>query len=79
MQVQLSYFAVLRDQRGLSSETVTTEAPTYRALYESLAAEHGFTLPPSLVSVAVNGIFGAMDDSVQEGDQIVFIPPVAGG
>lgn len=79
MTVHLTYFASLRDDRGLSEETVQTSAATYRSLYEELAARHGFRLPTSLVGVAANGVFGEMDDTVGEGDRIVFIPPVAGG
>ena len=79
MKVHLTYFASLRDDRGLSEESIETDAGTYRELYEELAARHEFRLPVSLVGVAANGIFGAMDDSVAEGDRIVFIPPVAGG
>lgn len=79
MKVHLTYFASLRDDRGVSEETVETGAETYRDLYEELAAIHKFRLPVSLVGVAANGIFGAMDDSVAEGDRVVFIPPVAGG
>lgn len=75
MTVHLTYFAVLRDQRGLSKETRTTEAATLRELYEEI----GLELPPHLVTVAVNGAFSFMEAAPQEGDEIVFIPPVAGG
>lgn len=79
MTVHLTYFASLRDDRGLSEETVQTSAATYRELYEELAARHTFRLPVGLVGVAANGVFGALEDSVGDGDRIVFIPPVAGG
>jgi len=75
MTVHISYFAVLREQRGLDRETMETNAKSYRAIYDSL----GLKLPGNLVTVAVGGDFKSMEDAPQEGDQIVFIPPVAGG
>ena len=77
--VTLMYFAVLRDQRGITSETYSTEAQTLESLYEELAAAHGFSLPASAVKAAVNDSFTSMGEPFDEGDEIVFIPPVAGG
>lgn len=77
--VTLTYFAVLRDQRGIASETYSTEARTLEGLYEELAATHGFSLPASAVKAAVNDSFTSMDEPFNEGDEIVFLPPVAGG
>lgn len=77
--VSLVYYAVLREQRGVDSETYSTEAQTLRALYEELAAAHGFKLPASAVKAAINNSFTSMEESFEDGDEIVFIPPVAGG
>lgn len=73
--VTIRYFAILRDQRGLTLETRTTGAPTYQDLYSEL----DLTLSASLVRVAVNSAFKEMTDSIEDGAEIVFIPPVAGG
>jgi molybdopterin synthase sulfur carrier subunit len=77
--VQIQYFAVLREQRGLSIESVTTSAGTLRELYTELAAEHGFALPCERLRVAVNDEFQSWDDQLQGNARVVFIPPVAGG
>ncbi|MBW7893882.1 MAG: MoaD/ThiS family protein [Opitutaceae bacterium] len=79
MKLQLQYFALLREQRGLTEETLETDAGTPVALYEELRAAHGFTLPADRVRAAVNGAFVAADAALKDGDRIVFIPPVAGG
>lgn len=79
MTVQVQYFAVFREQRGLSEETVATEAKTPGALYAELAERYGFSLEPRLVRAAVNGAFAGMDAGLEDGDRVVFIPPVAGG
>lgn len=77
--VHLQYFALLREQRGLSLETLTTSAETAAQLYDELCTRHPFTLPSARLRVAINGEFAAWTTPLSEGAQIVFIPPVAGG
>jgi molybdopterin converting factor subunit 1 len=79
LPVRLEYFALLREQRGLDSETVQTDAATARELYREVAASHGFTLPVERVRVAVNNAFAPWDHALAANDVVVFIPPVAGG
>lgn len=78
-RVTVQYYAILREQAGMSSESVETSCATAQELYAELARVHGFTLPRALMKVAVNGEFAGWDSSLAGGDQIVFIPPVAGG
>ena len=77
--VHVQYFAILREQRGLSAETLTTSAPSLTALYDELRARHKFTLPADRIRAAVNDVFVPSSSPLREGDRIVFIPPVAGG
>jgi molybdopterin synthase sulfur carrier subunit len=77
--LDVHYFAILREQRGLSQEKLTTAAATPGALYEELRARHGFTLPGDRVRAAVNDAFVDAATLLRDGDRIVFIPPVAGG
>ena len=77
--VRVQYFALLREQRGLSQETLSTTATDAAALYVELRARHGFTLPPERLRAAVNGEFAAWPAPLKDGDEVVFIPPVAGG
>lgn len=77
--IRVQYYAILREQAGISRETVTTTAPSSAALYAELAERHGFTLPASLMKVAINGEFAAWATPLSAGDEVVFIPPVAGG
>ena len=78
-RVSLLYYALLREQAGRQSETVDTTAATPAALYAELAARHGFRLPASQLKVAVNAAFSDWERKLADGDEIVFIPPVAGG
>lgn len=77
--LEVRYFALLREQAGISREPLTSAARTPRELYAELRARHGFTLPPEMLKVAVNGDFGDWEQPLVAGDSVVFIPPVAGG
>ena len=78
-RVNLHYYALLREQAGRQSEIVDTTAETPAALYREIAARHGFRLPASQLKVAVNAAFCDWQRRLEDGDEIVFIPPVAGG
>lgn len=77
--VRVRYFAILREQRGVSEEQLQTAAPDAATLYRELAAQHGFTLPVDRLRAALNGDFAPWPAPLAEGDEVVFIPPVAGG
>lgn len=78
-QLSLHYHALLREQRGLGTEVIATDAADPGALYAELRAAHGFTLDAAQLKVAVNGDFAAWDHPLADGDEVVFLPPVSGG
>ena len=78
-RVELNYFAQLREQANRGAERVDTDADSLGTLYAQLQARHGFTLPASTLRVAVNERFCGWDHPLQDGDTVVFIPPVNGG
>lgn len=77
--IHVQYFALLREQRGLSDETVSTAASTAAELYAELRQRHAFTLPAERLRVAIDGEFAPWSHALSEGIRLVFIPPVAGG
>ncbi len=77
--IHLHYFALLREQRGVAAETVTSSAVSPRQLYEELAEKHELTLSGDNIGVAVNNQFSNLDCRLKDGDTVTFIPPVAGG
>jgi len=79
LQVQIKYFALLRDEAGLAEETRTTFASTYRQLFHELKREHKFSLSECMVQVAVNDSYTSIDTLLTDNAKVVFIPPVAGG
>jgi molybdopterin converting factor subunit 1 len=77
--LDIQFFAVLREQAGRSHERVTTTAATPADLYAELRGRYGFTLPVGMLRVAVNDEFCEWSQRLHAGDRVVFIPPVAGG
>jgi molybdopterin converting factor subunit 1 len=79
MNIQLQYYAILREQRGCDRETLQTAAKSPAQLYAELQQRFNFTLPFQNLRVAINGEFQSGDAPLSDGDSVVFIPPVAGG
>jgi molybdopterin converting factor small subunit len=79
MQIRISYYAILREQRGLDEETVRTDNSDLRQLFRDLERAWGFSLSEKHVRPAVNDEFCDWSRPLVDGDHVVFIPPVAGG
>jgi len=77
--IHITYYAILREQRGCSEESIETACDTPESLYERLRAAHGFSLTRNQLRVVVNDAFQSWDTPLAPGDRVVFIPPVAGG
>jgi molybdopterin-guanine dinucleotide biosynthesis protein A len=77
--IKVQYFALLREQAGRSSETVTSRAIDARELYGELQLARGLKLRPEQLRVAINEEFADWSQSLADGDSVVFLPPVAGG
>ena len=77
--IGIEYFAILREQSGLSEEQIETSAETPAELYEALKKQHDFHLETGQLRVSVNHQFCNWDQPLKSGDHVVFIPPVAGG
>ncbi|HEU4691856.1 MAG TPA: MoaD/ThiS family protein [Vicinamibacterales bacterium] len=81
MRVTIRLFARLRDLAGAGELVRDVEGPaTVQSVWKGLVAEM-----PSLgeyertMSVAVNADYSRMSASVNDGDEVAFLPPVSGG
>jgi molybdopterin converting factor subunit 1 len=81
MRVTVRLFARLRDLAGTGEIVREVPAPaTVETVWSGLVAEM-----PALgeyertMSVAVNADYSKMSASVQDGDEVAFLPPVSGG
>lgn len=79
MKVRLLYFASLADRAGCAEESVETNAFEPSALFEEVSLRHSFSLGKERVRVAVNGAIVNWNQPLNDGDEIVFLPPVSGG
>ena len=77
--IHLRYYAQMREQTGHEEESIQTQATTAKDLYEALRLRHDFPLEIGSLAVAVNDEMADMDSEIKDGDNVVFIPPVAGG
>jgi molybdopterin converting factor subunit 1 len=81
MKVRLLFFAVLRDIAGTDErELILPDATTPRDVWQSLRVEFaklaGYTEPPM---AAINEEYAEAEAPLHDGDELAFIPPVAGG
>ena len=79
VRLKVRYFAPLREQAGVTDEVLDDAPADPAALYDRLRLRHGFLLDLAELRVAVNGCFSDMNVQLVAGDEVVFIPPVAGG
>lgn len=81
MKVRLLYFAILRDIIGKSEDELEVPEGTPAAeIWNRLRAKHSalarYERPPM---TAVNERYVSADEPLRDGDEVAFIPPVAGG
>lgn len=79
--MRLLFFAVLRDIAGSGdAELDLPEGTRPRDVWQQLRARHSqlaaYEQPPL---TAINESYASPDDVLRDGDELAFIPPVAGG
>lgn len=81
MKIRLLFFAVLRDIAGHGEEVLeladgTRAGDVWQLLRDRHAPLRDYTQPPM---IAVNESYVRPEEPLQDGDELAFIPPVAGG
>jgi len=77
--ITLSYFAQLRELTGTDSESHTTSSVTPAGVFEEIRAKYQLPIKRKGMMVAVNGDFTDWSHKLTDSEELVFIPPVAGG
>jgi len=78
-RVHIRYFAAFRDAAGTAEETVDSEADTLADLFAERVSVHEGLRPESAAKVALNDTLTAWERPFDDGDEVLFFPPVAGG
>jgi molybdopterin-guanine dinucleotide biosynthesis protein A len=78
-RLSVRYFAMLREQAGVSTEDLRTSAATPAELYDEVRRLHRLTISSEFLRVAINDEFAEWRTILNDGDTVVFLPPVAGG
>lgn len=79
MNVRVRYFAAFREATGLATEEVETTASSVAGLFDECAARHPSLRSRAAALVAVNDEMSDWDRALEEGDEVLLFPPVAGG
>lgn len=78
-KITVRYFALFRENAGISGETIDSDANTAAALFEQLKHRHGSAEPSAHCKVAINDELAEWDSPISDGDVVLLFPPVAGG
>ena len=79
IKIQVIYFAKLRELTGLDKETFSIKQGNKPCdVLASINERHEIDLGINF-KIAVNDEFSDWDIELNEGDRLVFIPPVTGG
>jgi molybdopterin converting factor small subunit len=79
MKINVTYYAMFREEAGCGKELVEAASDHAVDLFEGLKEKYNFSMNRAYVRLAVNDAFVGWNDPLNDGDQVVFIPPVAGG
>ena len=79
MKIKVRYFALFRDQVGCESEAVEWDGGTAAELFQLMAEKHSALKTEAAALVAINDEMAAWETALDEDDEVLFFPPVAGG
>ncbi|MDO8906653.1 molybdopterin converting factor subunit 1 [Hydrogenophaga sp.] len=83
MNVNIRYFASIREDLSTSSEAIVTSSPTLGALRDELIARGGAYAEAlargKAVRVALNQTMSEEAAALSDGAEVGFFPPVTGG
>ncbi len=79
MNIKVRYFAAFREATGCGIETLATSAASPAELFSECAGRHAGLQSYSSSLVAINDEMAGWEAHLQDGDEVLFFPPVAGG
>lgn len=77
--IKVKWFAAYREAAGVAAEDVQTDAATAAELFAEMQHKHPALASFSAALLAINNEMADWNRSLQDGDEVLFFPPVAGG
>jgi molybdopterin converting factor small subunit len=79
VKIRVRYFAAFREAAGVEVETLETGAASPAELFGECAARHAGLQNYTASLVAINDEMADWEAPLEDGDEVLFFPPVAGG
>ena len=79
MNNRVRYFALFREQAGCDAESVEWDGGTAAELFQLMAERHPLLNQQAAALVAINDEMSDWTSPLNQGDEVLFFPPVAGG
>jgi len=77
MQIKVKFFASLSESTGLAETAVDADSPA--TVLDAWKLATGDQTMPVNTLCAINMAYAQLDDSISDGDEVAFFPPVTGG
>lgn len=77
--ITIEYYAMLQEIAGKNKEEFKTSVNSVSELYQEIKLKYGFIFDHDQLRAAINDQFVDWKTKINNGDIVVFIPPVAGG
>jgi molybdopterin synthase sulfur carrier subunit len=78
-EIEILYYAQLREKSGVDREVLSTAAATVSDLYDQLSEAYGLDPRRPDLRVAVNDEMVDWQAELASGDRVVFLTPFGGG
>lgn len=77
--VRVRFFAVFRDATGVDSLDYRSSAGSVKELFDEMTRRYAGLQSEAAALVAINDELTSWDQAFDDGDEVLFFPPVAGG
>ncbi|MCM2266811.1 MAG: MoaD/ThiS family protein [Elusimicrobiales bacterium] len=78
-KIQVRYFALVGERRGVQTEPYETEAATARQLLHEIETNKRIPLTTNISKAMVNGKYVEWDEPINDGDLVTLLSPFSGG